>query len=168
MRLALVAAIWIVLLGGLVLFMHSREENTQTLEMIFESAAAKYGLELVTTFAVEPDPFALQTDASDAPAALLVRLNGKEVMRKSKRLERGAPIKLESVPDLLRGHNEFYIEANPPLEQSSGANAVRMRLLRDGSPIAEKTLWAEPGGKIAATFSVTVEEHAQEHGKRHE
>jgi hypothetical protein len=166
MRPATAILIWIVLIGGLATYMHSREHSRSTASYELHHAKGVYALEITTTFPVEPDPFALRTDKGEAPA-LFVMLNGKEILRRTDRVEAGVPIRVDPVPGLVEGGNEFYLEANPPLESANLSYAVRVKLLRDGQPIMERSAWSEPGSKIAATFHVQVETREQEKEHSH-
>jgi hypothetical protein len=147
--------------------MHYREAGQAAVTYRFHEATGVFSLEVVTTFAVEPDPFAL-TVAGNQPSALLVRVNGKDVIRKTDRLEPGAPLRVESVAGIVDGKNEFYLEANPPVASTAQYNAVRMRVLRDGQVLGERSSWSESGARIADTFALAVaaeprKEHAHDH-----
>lgn len=156
MRPLLAAAIWIILVGGLAAYMHGRDQALGIPEFRQTSASGDFALEATTSFAVEPDPFALQVDEATKPPALVVKLNGKSVLLITERLEAGTPIVAEKVGGIVEGPNELYVEANPPLEMAGKSHAIRVRLLRGGHTIAEKSFWSEPGSKIATTFTVNV------------
>jgi hypothetical protein len=156
-RLVITAVIWVALLGGLSLYMHGREPAVAVEEFTFREAEGSYSIDVTTGFAVEPDPFALQAEEGAQPAALTVQVNGEQILRETERVPQGAPIRVEDVTGLIAGVNEFYVEANPPLDASQQAHALRIRVLRDGTPLAERTFWSEPGGRIAETFELTVE-----------
>ena len=154
MRIGLVAVIWVVLIGGMIVYLHHRDIPDLAAGTAIElrTAEGNYVLEIITTFAVEPDPFALQVDQSEKPTALVVRLGGREILRRTDRLEAGTPIRVEPIVGVVEGTNEIYLEASPPLEQSAKSHAVRVRVLRDGRPVAEETFWSLPGGKVADIF----------------
>jgi len=166
MRPALAILIWIVVIGGLAAYMHSREEVRTATSYHLQQAGGVFALEVTTTFPVEPDPFALQTGQGEAPA-LLMLLNGKEVLRRVDRVEAGVPIRVEPVAGLVQGRNEFYLEANPPLGLANLSYAVRVRLLRDGQPVMERSAWSEPGSKVAVTFQVDVGVQPRMEGHSH-
>ncbi len=155
MRPALAIIIWVILIGGLTAYMQSRETAAVGVSYKLHSAEGVYALQITTTFDVEPDPFALRTDENEA-SALLVKLNGKEILRRSDRVQAGTPIRVEPVPGLTGGRNEFYLEANPPVSLANLSYAVRVQLFRDGQLIADRSLWSEPGSRIASTFQVSV------------
>jgi hypothetical protein len=156
MRIVLAVFVWVALIGGLATYMQAREHVKPAVKHEFRHATDRYDLEITTTFSMEPDPFALRTDDA-APPALVVKLNGMEVLRRTDRVESGDPIRLENLPGVMQGTNEVYLEANPPLEKQSGSYAVRVRLFRDQETLLDRSLWSEPGGRISSAVPVTVE-----------
>ncbi|MEW6531325.1 MAG: hypothetical protein AB1473_10835 [Thermodesulfobacteriota bacterium] len=156
MRPVLAVCVWFVLLGGLVLFMHSKHESSGFRSFESKPATGGFSLEVTPTFAVEPDPFALRTGSEEQPAALVVKVNGKEVLRREDKVDGGTPLAAHNVSGMIEGPNELYLEANPPLERANRAHAVRVKVIRDGEQIADRTFWSEPGVKLAATFRVDV------------
>ena len=156
MRPVLAIAVWVVLIGGLSWYMQTRQEVAAVQGFQPTALEAKITLEVTPSFAVEPDPFALRVDEKDQAVALLVRLNGRDVLKKSEKLVGGSQVTVDDVQGLVEGSNEFYVEANPPLNQASQSHAVRIRVKRVNETLAERTLWSEPGSRIAATFSLEV------------
>ena len=156
MRPLLAIAVWVVLIGGLSWYMQTRQEVRAVAGFQPTALETKLTLEVTPSFAVRPDPFALQTDEGDKAVALLIRLNGRDVLKKSEKLAGGSQIKVDDVQGLVEGRNEFYVEANPPLNEASQSHAVRIRVKRENETLAERTLWSEPGSRIAATFSLEV------------
>jgi hypothetical protein len=168
MRPFVAVIIWVAFIGGLGAYMQYRESAAAPKGQVLHHAEGSFSLEIIPTFALESDPFGLQSGGAP-PAALLVRVNGKEVVRLTEpRHDQGA-IKVEPVPGLLEGNNEFYVEANPPVGEAATAHAARLRIYRDGLSVADRVLWADAGARIAEAFQLTVEpEHAREehsHGK---
>jgi hypothetical protein len=165
MRLVTAIVVWLLLLGGMRLYMEHRQEASSvsdatnpSLESVRRgNATGAFALEILPSFALEPDPFALLAAPADAAPSLVVRLNGAEVLRRDERVEADTPLRIQPVDGLLEGANEFHIEANPPLQEHDRPHAVRIRLTRDGRTVAEQTLWAEPGTPIADTFTALVE-----------
>jgi hypothetical protein len=155
-RPILAVLIWIVLIGGLTGYMQSREIVPAGSSYEQHKAKGLFSLQITTTFPVEPDPFALQIEEAEA-SALLVKLNGKEILRRTEKVEAGVPIRIEPVPGLVAGGNEFYLEANPPVGLDRLSCAVRVQLLQGPAVIADTTLWSDPGARIASTFQVAVE-----------
>lgn len=135
--------------------MHSRETAAVRARYESHSVEGVFALQVTTTFAVEPDPFALRTERNEA-SALLVKLNGNEILRKTDKVQAGAPIRVEPVPGLIDGRNEFYLEANPPVGLANLSYAVRVQLFRDEQLVAERSFWSEPGSRIASSFQVSI------------
>lgn len=168
MRPLLAACIWIVLVGGLALYMGTQQAAPTPREFAPQEAGGVFALEVTTSFAAEPDPFALRLDDAQQAAAVLVRLNGKDVLRRTGRLDSGTPLRVEPIAGIVTGRNEFYVEANPPTDQPTQAHAVRVRVLRDGESVAERTLWSENGARIAATFELSVDATPQSPESQHD
>jgi hypothetical protein len=84
------------------------------------------------------------------------------VLRETKKLDAGKPVIVSPVDGVVIGLNEFFLTANPPQEAINRANAVRVRVLRDGQPIsgAEQTLWSVAGTAVEGTFTLDVPEPA--------
>jgi hypothetical protein len=168
-RIILAFFIWIVILTGLNLYMKGLNESPQSQAFTFQlrEAQAHYALEVTTTFSVEPDPFALQTDTSGESTALLVRLGGKTILHQTGSVEAGVPLRVEPVPGLVQGLNEFYVEASLPMEKTGKSFALRMRLLQDNQPVTDQTFWSDTAGKVAGTFGVTIEAETEKQEQDH-
>jgi hypothetical protein len=117
-----------------------------------KEAEGNYALAVTTTFTLEPDPFAVQTDTGDQSSALLVRLGRRTLLRITDRLEAGSTLRVEPLTGLVSGENEIYLEAHPPLDQFGKSHAVRVQILQDNQLIAEETFWSSPGGRVTGTF----------------
>ncbi|MEW6347964.1 MAG: hypothetical protein AB1646_02800 [Thermodesulfobacteriota bacterium] len=149
-------AIWIAFVGGMAVYTKARQETAPPVTHERELAREAYSLEVTTTFAVEPDPFALK-DADHADAAgLVIRLNGKEIVRKTGELQPGRPFRVAPVNGLIQGNNEFYLQAFPPLDATDRVQGVRVRVFRDAEVVLDRALWSEPGTSIASTFPLSV------------
>ncbi|MCA1960149.1 MAG: hypothetical protein LDL33_05080 [Desulfomonile sp.] len=157
MRPALTLLLWVVLVGGLAVYMNQRTAVQNAPHIDLHTAGGQFAMEVTTTFPLEPDPFALRNGENDDAQALVVRVNGRDVLRRTERVEAGLPIRVESISGLTQGENEVYVEANPPLDMAGKSQAVRVRVLQDASVIADKSLWSDQGNKIAAAFGVRVE-----------
>jgi hypothetical protein len=170
-RIAIALLLWVIVLGGLNLYMRQFETSgsdaASSSRQRPAQAEAPYAMELTTTFNVEPDPFALTANASEEPAGLVVQLQGNEILRKTREVETGAPIVL-NVPGLVRGLNEFFVEANMPLESIGKSYALRLRLTQAGSPVAEETFWSEGENRITGILRVSLENDKQDGGPPHE
>jgi len=168
MRPILAFLIWVVFIGGLAAYMHTRETAARVRPVELKSAVGSYALEITPTFNVEPDPFALRTDDGTSDKALLIRVNGQDILKMSDRVERGSPIRVEPLTGLVDGANEIYLEATPPIEVAGRSFALRVRLFRDGSEFADRTFWTEGGSKIATSFPVKIEPEGTPEKDRHE
>lgn len=167
MRLLLAAAVWVACVGGVALFMARRESRAPAASYAARPATGKFSVEVTASFDVEVDPFGLVTD--DTPAAgLIVRVNGVEVLRRKDGVRAGAPVAVESVAAVIVGTNELYVEAHPPQDAVGRAHALRVRVFRDGQPVAERTLWSEPGTPVSGTFSLEIAEAAGAPEDRHD
>jgi hypothetical protein len=168
MRPVLAVLIWVALIGGLSAYMHAREKINPARSYEARAVTDAFALEVTTTFDLEPDPFALKTDTESTAPALLIRVNGKEAFRRNDRVDRGVPFRLEPVPALIQGHNEIYLEANPPMENADRSLAVRVRVFRGLTPVADQSIWSESGSTVATTFRVDIEpqktQEADPHG----
>lgn len=166
MRFALVALIWLILVGGLALYMQERERRQppQMAQPMTQAAPVEaYTLELTPSFATAPDPFALAGDA-DAGATLLVRLGERELYRSDKPLPPGVTVTLHPVPGLVLGHNEIYLRAVPPRGEALD-HALRVRLLQGGRVILDQTLWGEKGANVSGSVPFTLAATGEaEHG----
>jgi hypothetical protein len=81
-------------------------------------------------------------------------------------MKAGKPVSGAPAPDVRVGRNEVFVQANPPEAALSRTHAVRLRVLRDGEPVAERTFWTEPGTPLSERFSLEVPA-AQESGDGH-
>ena len=78
------------------------------------------------------------------------------MLARTGKVEAGAQHRVESVPGVVEGENEFYFDANPNDDMLQRSCAVRVRIFRDGEAVADHSLWSEPGTKLATTFSLKV------------
>ena len=169
MRFFLAAAIWIVFVGGLAFYMGHRDTAAAPEVTIASIEAVKSSclLEITPTFTPREDPFALDYQAGP-PAALVVRMGKNEILRAGEAVRAGQPLTVKDPPGLVKGMNEFYIEASPPLESSDRAFAVRLRLICGSETQAEETIWSEPGGLVAGVFRVDLTGSGPESGPGHD
>lgn len=168
MRMVWALMIWIVFIGGLLFFVRHREGVSEREAVVFEPqrAAGSYVLTVTTTFAAEPDPFALAGESENPPAALIVRMGPRTLLRATERLEAGVPVAVPMNDAIVQGTNEIYLEAYPPLADGR-SRAVRIQLAKDGLPVAEWTFWSELGGTIAETLRFEIGRDGEEHGHAH-
>lgn len=159
MRIVWAAMIWVVFAGGLMTYMLQRGSVAQTPadEIAMETAQGVYTLVVTTTFAAQPDPFAL-TAGGKTPAALQIRIGSRVLMNKTDDIIPGRPMRVTIDEGLMKGTNELFIEAGPALDSADRAQAVRLQLLRDELMVAQDTFWAAPGENISKTFRFDIED----------
>jgi hypothetical protein len=148
--------VWVIVLGGVALFMHARKDLAANGTASERAAEGHFAVDVTVSFSAEADPFALDASDESGGLALLLRVNGQDVLRRSDRITAGEPLRIEPVPGIVIGENEFYLEANPPLDQAGREHAIRVRVLHDGQPIAEQTFWSSPGARVANAFRIGV------------
>ena len=143
MRIISAVLIWIVFIGGLTLFIYYRDAAVPSAAVVLEAKAAQgvYALEITTTFTLEPDPFAIQTDDEGRAPALLVRLGSHEILRKTDRLEAGSIVRVEPLTGLVLGDNEIYLQASPPIEEIGKNHAVRLQILLNNQKTIKATTY---------------------------
>jgi len=163
MRFALVALIWLIMVGGLTLYIRQRDSRlppairTPITEAV---PLEEYVLEITPTFSPEPDPFALQSDPA-ASASLVVRLGERELFRSGKALPAGKSITVHKVAGLVAGHNELYLQASPPTSEALLDHAVRARLLQGARVIFDQTLWGVSGATVAGAIPFNLDKREE-------
>jgi len=158
MRFVLVAAIWVLLVGGLSLYGYQRDRHKPppvAAQAVREAPGEAYTLELTPGFETAADPFALKGDPSDA-ATLVVRLADRELYLSDKPLPAGVPQSLHPVPGLVFGHNEMYLRAVPPQGEALD-HAVRVRLMQGDRVLFDRTLVGRNGAVVAGTLPFELE-----------
>ena len=139
--------------------MHEREvaQPQKNVEMRTQTTPeGSFGLDITLSFTAQPDSFEVKADESKKPTSLLVRLNGKDILRRQDEVAAGIPVLVEPVRGLVDGVNEFYVESSPPSGEPLRAQAVRLRLFRDGKELTEHTYWTEAGANISSAFSINL------------
>ncbi len=154
-RIVAAILVWVIVVGGTWLYLRLHDDRAQArLGSVPETEVVEgYRVELVTTFSAEPDPFALQLDDAAAPTALLVRLNGAEVLRRADDVAAGESIAMDPLGPVLAGNNELYVEASPPGDVAGLSHALRVRVYHGYRTIADTTLWNEPGASLSGGVS---------------
>jgi hypothetical protein len=163
MRFTLTALAWLLMFGGLSLYIHQRDrQKPSPLQAPIQQglAAREFTLELTATFSPEADPFALQGDEA-AAAPLVVRTAAQELYR-TESLEPGVALRVTPVHGLVEGRNELYVQAQPPVSEAGLDHAVRIRLLQDSRVLVDQTLWGQGGSSVAGTIPFTLETHGEE------
>lgn len=158
MRIFLAVMVWVVFIGLLMMYMKHREHVDYAVQDLgeFNIVEKVYTLEITPSFIIKPDPFALIVDRNDVFPAMVVRLGGHEILKVENPLVGSDTFKVEISRGLVVGENEIFAEANPPADQISSQNALRLRIMESGYPVAEKTLWSPPAAKVSGTFQFTL------------
>jgi hypothetical protein len=125
------------------------------------AAEGKFSLEVTLSFDAGADSaFSLDPTRS---TAVRVEFRGRELLRIDEPVAAGTPLRIDDVEGIVPGPNEFYIEAHPANQGLPVAHAARARVFRDSHPIADETLWSEPGLPVQGVLRVDVPEHASGH-----
>jgi len=168
MRFALVAAIWLILVGGLSLYTYQRERRLppQMEAVVSRDAPGEaYTLEITPSFATAADPFALQGDPL-AGATIVVRTAGRVLYRSDKPQQAGVTVSVHPVAGLVAGRNEIFLRAVPPFTAPLD-HAVRVRLLQGGRVLLDETLWGEKGANVASSIPFTLTEAGEGGHEQH-
>ncbi len=162
MRILAVITIWVVIIGGVSLYMGSRPEVTRAIALVPEGIGSgePFRLEATPTFTAEADPFALEEEAGEG--AFVVWLNGGEVLKAAEESRAGVAVVLEPVQGLIKGVNELYVEASPPVGFDGESYGVRLRLMHSGVAVAEETFWSEDGSRVTGVLRVDLTEKETE------
>lgn len=163
MRFALTALIWMIMVGGLSLYIQQRDRRLPPAIQTPVTEAVPtddYALEITPTFSPQPDPFALTGDPA-ASATLVVRLGERELFRSEQALPAGKTVAVPAVAGLIVGHNELYLQATPPLSEALMDHAVRVRLRQGNREIFDQTLWGVSGAKVVGTIPFTLDKSAE-------
>lgn len=142
-------------------------------------AEGVFAVELTLTFDAGSDGFLL-----DETSPVVVDFRGRNLMEGRGPFRAGQPIIVSPVEGVVQsrdgrgGKNSFAVRIVPqPSERDAFAldadgasrpisHAVRLRILRDGVPVAEQTLWSEPGQPVQGVLTLTVDpppSHAATH-----
>lgn len=159
MRFFLVAAIWLVLIGGLALYTYQRERLQPppvAVEALREAPMEELTLELTPSFTTAADPFALKGEPA-ASATLLVRAAERELFRSDKPLPAGVTQTLHPVPGLVVGLNEIYVRAVPQQGEALD-HALRVRVRQGGKVLLDQTLWGEKGALVTGALPFELKE----------
>lgn len=168
MRFVAVIAIWVILIGGLQLFLGHRQSLAPMKNHTQAHATGLYRLDITSTFTAKTDPFALNIEGDDSSSAVVIQLGGHDIFKTNETIEAGRAITITPLPDLKVGKNEFYIEISPPLDQAQQAQAVRIRLFQDDRLIQQKSFWSEPGERLVGTFTVAIAEQPAQENSGHD
>lgn len=170
-RLLAAAFISTLILGGLSLFIDRRDPRADidVTQQVARAAEGKFSLDVTLSFSpASDDPFALVTKNAEKKPTLVVQLNGHQILATRDAVPAGELISVHDISGVGIGDNEILVEADPPLDDANRAHAVRVRVLRDGQPIAEQTSWSEPGTRLVARMRLNVPAVKQVHEAPHE
>ena len=156
MRPLLAVAVSSIILGGLWVYMQYRPPTGAVI--LERPAQGTFALEITLSFDAGPDEFALS--AVDQPS-VLVKFRDSELLRLTDRVPAGKPIVVEPIEGIIAGtgpagRNEFYVEATPVDDGAQLSRAMRVRILRDGQPVADESRWSEPGWPVQGTVELHV------------
>jgi hypothetical protein len=134
--------------------------STRPTQQVEHQAQGVFSVEVVLTFDAAGDSFSLD------PTAVVVEFQGQSLLKIQEPVVAGTPLTVESVPGVVEGRNEFFVIVSPKNQDQTVQRAVRVRILRDGVPVAEKSLWSESEGTVGGKIEITVPSSAvtDEHG----
>ncbi len=168
MRFLIVVAIWIIIVGGLWNYISLRDAKRESIVAatpINLTVDGQYALEITPTFSTEDDPFALKTSDNTA-SSFEVKLNGNTLDMNVLEFQRGKRIRTEKVGGVLKGHNEIYVNASPPLSENTLEHGIRVKFYLDNTLIMDRTVWADQGALVSGTISfnhLETEEASHDH-----
>lgn len=122
--------------------------------IVADEAAGKFSIDLTLTFDAAVDDFALE------PVSAVVQLLGKDLLRSKEPHSAGTPILLEDIDGVVEGTNTFFVKVAPAENDFASQRAVRLRVLRDGRPVVDQTLWSARGDVVEGIVEVLVPRHA--------
>jgi hypothetical protein len=162
------------ILGVVAAYMKFQASVTRPPATVVERVAeGSFSVELTLTFDAAPDAFSLEGDS------VLVTFRNRKLLARQDHVAAGTPIVIEDVQGIVAGdgrtgRNEFYVKATPAEDSGETefavSRAVRVRVLRDGQPVGDSTIWSAPGQPVEGVVTVAVapsataseEEHAHD------
>lgn len=152
MKFFLSALICILMIGSVFLYIDTRKEASHLAGSEKLNITTAYDLDLLTTAALEPDPFS----SSKKPASVMVLLNGEKVLDENRTLKSMNPMKYKGILRIKTGPNELYIEASSSHSDTSGNFALRVRIVNGKNIVSEKTFWSDGENTIRGTFPFEI------------
>jgi hypothetical protein len=152
MRPLLTVVIAVLVFGsvkGYMLFQDSLPKPP-VIQTFARQAEGSFSVEIVLTFDAAADAFSLE------PTSALVQFHGEDLLRSQEPLPAGAPIVIEDVANVVAGKNSFYVKISAADDSFNSQHAVRLRVMRDGQPLAEHTIWSRPGEPVEGVIDVDV------------
>ena len=126
-----------------------------------QQAEGQFTLDLTLTFDAAPDEFDLE------PSSAVVQLQGRDIFRSKEPHQAATPIRLKNVEGVVEGINTFFVKVAPAKSDFTSQRAIRLRVLRDGEPVADHTLWSTPGEVVQGTVEVLVPKHRVSEPHKH-
>lgn len=120
--------------------------ETETPGPASDSKAPRYALAFVASFDAEQDPFAVRLDTASETPRLKVTHEGRTVFQRVEDFRAGETLTASNL-NMAGASVRLHVEAAPAPDQAARPCALRVRLLRDGHPIDEATLWSSGGGQ---------------------
>ena len=109
---------------------------------------------------METDPFALQTDDIEQQA-IEVRINGSKI-NLPEEIVRGKTLRIDEIPGILKGYNEIYVKASPPLDESELDHGIRLHVLKDGQSLVSDTIWSSQGALVSGSLNFSYGDAKEE------
>ena len=176
MRPFLAVLITTTLIGGIYGYTrftsHIRPARSEVREVI---ASGQFAIDITLTFDAQGDEF--------ANPSVLIKFQDQVLLERSDRVQAGQPLRISNVDGVQVGENDVFVQVTP--EDSTGSNdfdletelessapvelsrAIRVRMFRDDSVVAEKTVWSEPGQPVSGLIPVTVGGAVGQNGDDH-
>ncbi len=159
MRFLLCIFLWIFFVGGLwayTLYRDASQPEGPAQVAALQVLSGDYVLEVTPSFSIEKDPFALAIDDDADSSGLDVRLNGVPLAVDADNISRGKVVKITKGLVLTAGFNEFYVKASPPTSEAHLDHGIRVRLLENGVPLTDQTVWGSQGSVVAGSVSFNL------------
>lgn len=161
MRIISVILVWIFIIGGIFAYMAHQNAGRKAVlltndEVIKKKTTCRF--EITSTFTAESDPFALTLPGEESNTGFILKVGNRTILKKADNIQAGIPFTTEEIANLAIGTNEAWLEASPPVDNYTLHNAVRLAVFQGDQKLSEKTLWSEPGAKIAGTVSFELKE----------
>ncbi|MDP7205814.1 MAG: hypothetical protein QGH11_09610 [Pirellulaceae bacterium] len=135
------------------------------------AAEGRFHLELTLSFDARGDAF--------NPESVLLKLHGDRILLQIEEpVSAGTVLDVDPVEGIVVGKNEFYLKVATGEDDTDAAGfslstedvasesteaggadksrAVRIRVFQDDQPIAEKTIWSEPGQAVEGLVVIEV------------
>lgn len=155
----------------------------QRQEFIQEQATGKYEIEVTLTFTAQPDWGDYEQRSFYILASKRAGNEDDRTIASSKKpIPPGEPLLFSVAGNVVKGTNQFDVfagvgdeELSPDETDAFGQyeesntksfsqqRAMRIRILKDGEPQFETTLWSQPGQPIRESITLVVKEEDNQH-----